>query len=65
MPLNKLLHSFRKRSEALDDLDEVFREVFRDIDLLLSAADRDRASKLQAKMRRAIETLRTTRKDRQ
>ena len=61
MPLTTLLHRIAKRSDALADLEEVYRAVFGHTgDEPDVYADYDRCCELDAKMRRAIETLRVT-----
>jgi hypothetical protein len=59
MPLAQLLRSARKRADAINDLEEVFGEVFghspgAEPDIY---ADYDRCVELMQKMRQAINTL--------
>lgn len=60
MSLTTLLHSLRQREQALADLEEVRKAVFGETgDASDVYADYDRCVELHAKMRRAIDTLRT------
>lgn len=59
MPLVTLLRNTAKRERALADLEEVYRAVFGHTgDEPDVYADHDRCCELDAKMRRAIDTLR-------
>lgn len=61
MPLAQLLRNTRKRSDTLNDLEEVYRATFGyagdEPDIY---ADHDRCSELMSKMRRAIDALRVS-----